>query len=330
MAFFFSFQLAIAIPSDPYVTIVNRRPVVVFAALTWSVSSATVARTVNWSITCRKGAAPKTPWSTNHATVPNWRVVSAQYVRIYKDRLFACAPWTAPRRYRVSKPSAVRMEPVTGPSATCAWPPAASKSTWASLTKVLAPKTWLRKRPTATSRRPSRKLLAMSRRKQRRSIGNGVMSYLSATSAPKPVSTIIRNQSGGLRWRRCRWEVASAILAPMMEIASWYSTRFVCWESADVQMVSSRTPIANTVSVTSALSFFCCLFLLCLLIVGGVCFDAANVSSFGEESSCSSSPCLGGGTCQPLGVESFVCTCPPERTGSHCERHLSHSGISGY
>uniref|UniRef100_A0A0P4Z267 Agrin n=1 Tax=Daphnia magna TaxID=35525 RepID=A0A0P4Z267_9CRUS len=42
-------------------------------------------------------------------------------------------------------------------------------------------------------------------------------------------------------------------------------------------------------------------------------------------SSCSSFPCLGGGTCQPLGMESFVCLCPAERTGSLCERALSQS-----
>ncbi|KAI9555274.1 hypothetical protein GHT06_017789 [Daphnia sinensis] len=42
-------------------------------------------------------------------------------------------------------------------------------------------------------------------------------------------------------------------------------------------------------------------------------------------SSCSSFPCLGGGTCQPLGMESFVCVCPAERTGSLCERALSQS-----
>ena len=45
-----------------------------------------------------------------------------------------------------------------------------------------------------------------------------------------------------------------------------------------------------------------------------------------RTSSCSSFPCLNGGTCQPLGVESFVCTCPPERTGALCERALSQFG----
>lgn len=44
-------------------------------------------------------------------------------------------------------------------------------------------------------------------------------------------------------------------------------------------------------------------------------------------SPCSSFPCFYGGTCQPLGVESFVCICPPERTGSVCERALSQSGF---
>lgn len=43
-------------------------------------------------------------------------------------------------------------------------------------------------------------------------------------------------------------------------------------------------------------------------------------------SACSSFPCLNGATCQPLGVESFVCTCPPEKTGPLCERALSQAG----
>ncbi|XP_046437323.1 agrin-like isoform X5 [Daphnia pulex] len=53
----------------------------------------------------------------------------------------------------------------------------------------------------------------------------------------------------------------------------------------------------------------------------------SGIEEFGPAkiSSCSSFPCLGGGTCQPLGMESFVCVCPAERTGSLCERALSQS-----
>lgn len=79
-----------------------------------------------------------------------------------------------------------------------------------------------------------------------------------------------------------------------------------------------------------------CLFLMhCCSFAISLCAELANVAPVSgpedfspvKTSSCSSFPCLGGGTCQPLGVESFVCVCPPEKTGSLCERALSQSGL---
>jgi hypothetical protein len=73
---------------------------------------------------------------------------------------------------------------------------------------------------------------------------------------------------------------------------------------------------------------FCPLFSFFLLRCAANTAIASGTEDFGlaKISSCSSFPCLGGGTCQPLGVESFVCICPAERTGSLCERALSQSG----
>ena len=37
------------------------------------------------------------------------------------------------------------------------------------------------------------------------------------------------------------------------------------------------------------------------------------------ESACASAPCFNGGTCKNEG-EAFVCTCPPDYSGTQCEK----------
>ncbi|XP_065557562.1 agrin-like [Artemia franciscana] len=45
------------------------------------------------------------------------------------------------------------------------------------------------------------------------------------------------------------------------------------------------------------------------------------------ENPCSMSPCLFGGTCKNLGRESYICICPPGRTGFDCESFLESKAV---
>lgn len=42
---------------------------------------------------------------------------------------------------------------------------------------------------------------------------------------------------------------------------------------------------------------------------------------------CVNNPCQGGGTCSSTDVGTYVCTCPEDRMGRHCEKGKIQAGV---